>query len=591
MMIINISLSAVPLSLYRPLVRGWNKTRYADLFNKYEHDRNAYRIYLPLTGSTNHNKVIVPESIVSAVQSQGYYIDNYIAGIAIKNEDSKRVVKIGKLLKEKSVKRVYDTDPQRSATKQEKAWVVISRHPYDIAGMSFDRGWNSCMNVKGGTYKEHLKADIKYGTLVAYYVKDTDKNINNPIARILIKPYINVRDVVLLLPESQKTYGTAPASFFDTVSKFCLDVNAGLPKGEYKLAMGLYADAESTTRLNYDEDDYAKILADEFLLDSYLQQPVNIKFLRLVIKSEHWESSYIRKFVMESNSVDTHILKLGITDSRSDVRCAAATSLKATPEILKIGCKDADDAVVLAVASNRRTPSEALIECMKNNDSGIREKVVNNCNVTEYILEIGATDKKTFVRKLVMLSVKSTPRILRIGIDDVDSSVVAAALQNANVTEALLLIGAKSKNKIERQFTMHSTQATEAVLIIGVRDTEAQVRRAAARSVKATPKTLRISAADDDDQVREFAMLNANVTPEILMLCVNDRYDDVKVAVFKSDKATTEILMIGASDADRHTRMTAIKNNNATRKVLLLCVNDVDLCIKQEVTERLKNYN
>jgi len=91
--------------------------------------------------------------------------------------------------------------------------VCISRHPYDIAGMSTDRRWKSCMRLpdskdkydKGGEYHKILKKDIEYGTLVAYLIYENDKNIKDPIARIAIKPYQNIEDPkdILLAPEPE----------------------------------------------------------------------------------------------------------------------------------------------------------------------------------------------------------------------------------------------------------------------------------------------------------------------------------------------------------------------------------------------------
>ena len=93
-----------------------------------------------------------------------------------------------------------------------KLSVVISRNPYDIAGMSTDRRWTSCMRLPdddpsiypGGAYHQHLMHDIELGTLVAYLIEPTDKNIDRPYARIAIKPYQNIKDKsIMLYPESK----------------------------------------------------------------------------------------------------------------------------------------------------------------------------------------------------------------------------------------------------------------------------------------------------------------------------------------------------------------------------------------------------
>ena len=102
-----------------------------------------------------------------------------------------------------------------------KLIVVISRNPYDIAGMSTDRRWSSCMRLPddgpsihpsihpGGAYYQHLINDIELGTLVAYLIEPTDKNIEHPYARIAIKPYQNIKDKSIVLYAENRVYNDA----------------------------------------------------------------------------------------------------------------------------------------------------------------------------------------------------------------------------------------------------------------------------------------------------------------------------------------------------------------------------------------------
>ena len=79
-------------------------------------------------------------------------------------------------------------------------YIVISRAAEDIAGMSTDRRWTSCMRLpgygdkNGGLYNDRLYYDVKLGTLVAYLITKDDRNIENPLARIAIKPLFNLDD-------------------------------------------------------------------------------------------------------------------------------------------------------------------------------------------------------------------------------------------------------------------------------------------------------------------------------------------------------------------------------------------------------------
>ena len=96
--------------------------------------------------------------------------------------------------------------------------VIFARHPYDIAGMSYGRTWRSCMHLTDGQLRDFVKKDIENGTIAVYLTKATDEGLSNPLARVLVKPYVNVgnENDVILYPEA-KTYGKIdnPKKFID----------------------------------------------------------------------------------------------------------------------------------------------------------------------------------------------------------------------------------------------------------------------------------------------------------------------------------------------------------------------------------------
>ena len=107
----------------------------------------------------------------------------------------------------------------RPIIKNIECQVVISRDPYDIAGMSTDRRWTSCMELKnenknydersrnqnqGGQFRYYVKNDLIEGSLIAYLIDKDDREIEEPYARVLIKPYINRQgDQIFLSPEAR----------------------------------------------------------------------------------------------------------------------------------------------------------------------------------------------------------------------------------------------------------------------------------------------------------------------------------------------------------------------------------------------------
>ena len=130
-------------------------------------------------------------------------------------------------------------------SKPKSYYIIFSKHPIDVAAQSTNRGWTSCMNLYSGSNMRYVSWDVIEGTMVAYLVSEDDLNINNPVARKSIKPYVNVEDEtnVLYEPES-KTYGTAPQGFSARIEEL---MNQAQPdkRGTFQLVDTLYCDSKS----------------------------------------------------------------------------------------------------------------------------------------------------------------------------------------------------------------------------------------------------------------------------------------------------------------------------------------------------------
>lgn len=88
------------------------------------------------------------KEIVKFLKENGYLtgVDNYIQGKAFKKND-KNIYNIGKILQQFNNQRLleyFKTDVNRQASGEYV--IVISRHPYDLAGASTDRNWTSCID-------------------------------------------------------------------------------------------------------------------------------------------------------------------------------------------------------------------------------------------------------------------------------------------------------------------------------------------------------------------------------------------------------------------------------------------------------------
>lgn len=191
------------------------------------------RMSIPLEDPKD-KKVEAPEHIESHLKQHGYEVHDYLNG-RVKDKHG-REMKLGKALKQSKAPddliNHFNTDPKRNAARLHgDLSVVVSRHPYDVAGMSTGRGWTSCMDLdRGYEERHHLKHDVHEGTHVAYLVRGNDHNIENPVARIALKPHTSLDGSHTVLRPEDKTYGGAASSFGHTVHKWSVD-NFPLQKG------------------------------------------------------------------------------------------------------------------------------------------------------------------------------------------------------------------------------------------------------------------------------------------------------------------------------------------------------------------------
>ena len=100
-LLVNIVSEALTPSQYRPYMKKFNRERYSDIFkslgDKYEHDRNYHRIYIPLDETIKSGPVSETEiEVTEFLEKNGYKVLDYIKGIS-KYGDSKNTTSIGKI--------------------------------------------------------------------------------------------------------------------------------------------------------------------------------------------------------------------------------------------------------------------------------------------------------------------------------------------------------------------------------------------------------------------------------------------------------------------------------------------------------------
>jgi hypothetical protein len=377
---------ALKPSQFRKYVKAFNKERYAEIFKQigddYEHDRNYYRVYIPLKKekqqgylSDTHQKIekflndngleivdyvegtakykseglarkndeieniqirlvgnnfdeisqVMGKTIQSGVFSKEEALDisskmgldlietSSKGGVSIckiidynkflEEEGSEiRTVKIGQIfqrLKNDELSKLFTSDEKRKAivsTEDEELMVVISRHPYDIAGSDTDRDWTNCMTIgtdksnrltslmdeleiakkkddeeeiyelerkingykRNGMNVKYLIHEVKEGSVISYLIKANDKNIESPLGVLNIKPYNNKKESALF--SSGKIYGVERDDFKKTVDVILKKYfNKDITGIKFNLNKKVYSDFDSVYF------DYDKATTDEIL--------------------------------------------------------------------------------------------------------------------------------------------------------------------------------------------------------------------------------------------------------------------------------------------------------------------------------------
>ena len=223
---------AVSVSKYKEWSAHASRNFYlilGEYFKKFKHhDKNYNRIYFDLTINPDNWKIEIPQEIEDFMGWYHYPILDYNKGIC-RDKDG-REIRIGRLfnrLGREDLLKSYNNSKQNTLKNVDDLKVVISRHPYDIIGMSTGRGWSTCLDLDDSRYnKEHLgglRGMLSRGCMVAYLIRGNDMNIKNPISRVVIRSYTMGSSINLIV--DQHVYGTNVIEFTDFLDKWVKDYN------------------------------------------------------------------------------------------------------------------------------------------------------------------------------------------------------------------------------------------------------------------------------------------------------------------------------------------------------------------------------
>lgn len=150
------------------------------------------RIYLSIKGRATPERKVIEGALammpaVRAGDTAGYRITDWSNGYAT-DHAGKQVFKIGKLLREHAPE-LLDSFTKRTT---DNLMVVVSRHIDDIARASTNRGWHSCAGAGRGALNAYhaMPEGVRQGMMIAYLVSTSDPDINDPLSRVMLYPFI-----------------------------------------------------------------------------------------------------------------------------------------------------------------------------------------------------------------------------------------------------------------------------------------------------------------------------------------------------------------------------------------------------------------
>jgi hypothetical protein len=266
------------------------------------------RIYLPF--AIQDNDLNVDTDIKEELESNGYKIIDYKKGICVDPQYPNNQVKIGKLLNKLKKKKVnelkgkvgdsfnlsvqeqidrvikyydglinqFNTSGYRSGSgSYSNLLIVISQNPHDVAQMSTGRRWTSCINLEEKKDDQDRVKDIfcevEKGGIVAYLIRDEDKEIRDPIARVWIRRFDNPNGQSIAVPE-EKVYGDQIPGFLSTVKSWVHDRQPSVPVDIYNRQGGEWSDTWKEEELVLPED--PKLIEDLYTGRDIISEDVNV---------------------------------------------------------------------------------------------------------------------------------------------------------------------------------------------------------------------------------------------------------------------------------------------------------------------------
>jgi len=500
------------------------------------------RLTIPLEGGDT-TEVSAPAEVIKFLSSKGYNVSGDIASRKVRVnhptlgvQEKEVQEKIGKELEKTGASNALKNQYANSISKQgsklnsKDLKVIISRHPYDVAGMSTDRGWTSCMHLDSGYEADHLEHEIKNGTHVAYLVKKDDTNIDHPIARIALKQYDNEKGEVAMMPD--KVYGLNDSNFINTVNAWAKKHFPFDNESSYWIRLGSYADE---VPYNVTRDFEKKLTSDV------------PEVLAAAIKHPNVTPEHIDK------ALDYHF---------RNVRVAAINHPNASEENINKALQDEDTDVRVAAIQNPNATIKNISKAMQDKDRYIRDKALQHPKVTAELITKVLDGDDIDLKYRALQHPNCTAEHITKALDDPDKEVRTIAIRHANATVEHISKALVDRNTDVRYFAIQHPNCTAEHITKALDDPDWDTRRAAIKNPKATAEHITKALQDKELGVRLLAVKHTNATAEHINKALDDESETIRIAAALHPNASEENISKALDDENQKIRHAAIQNPN-----------------------------
>lgn len=589
----------------RTLVDSWSRGDYSFSDHAFGDDKSQMRTVIPVESERAPHP-----DVVDHLSQHGYTVHDYDKGLA--RDANGRVMKIGKVLEKTNapykISSAYENDPNRSELGRTASQfpssdlqVVISRHPHDIAGMSTDRGWESCMNMRGGCNSHYLSRDVHEGTHVAFLTRRGDDTADQPLARIAIKPfYGDQTDRKILHPEG-RIYSRPDAGFDSrftgAVSKW---TEQNFPKGDKEVF--------KKSKDVYDDDGETEVGTLEAMLN-HPHDSVRAKAYKKYghkITTEHIERTLSSSFsgderdeALKHPKTSSEVLDREWDKSDDYVKRHILKNPNAPQRVFGEGMKMGSMARGI-IAGNPSAPKEALHELLHGRDHAVASYAAYNPSTTrETRLSAFGDEKVPIETKVALVNYDNYNAVDRVfkarHLESLMKDVVeepyaedhtASMMQHVNATPKMFDMVLNSPNKKALINIMNSSP--EKISKDGWRNAmnhgHREIRNTAIETTPHAEHHKEIYETHSSNPVstseRVLIARNPHVSSDTIHELLRSENTDVRVQALHHRNHTSEHVEVGMNDPEGRVRAIAAKSMKATEEQLDRAMADPDYRVR-----------